>query len=140
MGATPGRKTVEGKFAKTSFLPTVQQLIDEDEIVFDVLFGNFAKVGLHNVDDFEQELKDHSGVDILFCHRGEPYVGSLYVEERSSGYVGYRRANLLTCMDDVDAKSIDGIPADIVAIHTRNENLSLVVVNEQTPDHCDGGC
>ena len=40
-------------------------------------------------------------------------------------------------MDDIDSESVNGIPADIVPVHPRDEHLPLVVVAEQPADHDD---
>ena len=68
-------------------------------------------------------------------HGGQPDVGPLDVEEGGPGDVGDRRPNLLPGVDDVDSKGVDGVAADVVAVDPRDQDLALVVVDEQSPDH-----
>lgn len=123
---------------KVSFSITIEELVDEHKVVLDVLLGDLAKVGLHDVDDLEEELKDHGSVDILLGHCGEPYVGPLYVEERGPGDVGNRRPDLLPRVYHVNPEGVDGVPAYVVPVHPGYEHLALVVVHEQPADHL--GC
>lgn len=60
---------------------TIKKFIDENKIVFDVLLGDLSKVGLHHIDDLEEEFKNHGSVDILLCDGSKPNIGPLYVEE-----------------------------------------------------------
>lgn len=46
-------------------LPTVQQLVDQHEVVLDVLFGDLSEVRLHDINDFQQKLENHGSVNIL---------------------------------------------------------------------------
>jgi hypothetical protein len=57
------------------------------------------------------------------------------VEEGSPGDVGDRRPDLLPRVDDVDSKGVDRVPADVVAIHSGDQDLALVVVDEQSSYH-----
>ena len=57
------------------------------------------------------------------------------MEERGSGNVGHRRANLLSCMNDIYAKRINSIPPNVIPIHSGYKDLSLMVVNEKAPNH-----
>ena len=57
------------------------------------------------------------------------------MEEGGPGDVGDRRPNLLPGVDDVDSKGVDGVAADVVAIDPRDQDLALVIVDEQSPDH-----
>lgn len=49
--------------------PTVQQLVDQHEVVLDVLFGNLSEVRLHDIDDFQQKLENHGSIYILLRDR-----------------------------------------------------------------------
>ena len=44
--------------------------------------------------DLEEELEDHTGVNILLGDGGQPQVRPLDVEERGPGDVGHRGADL----------------------------------------------
>jgi hypothetical protein len=57
------------------------------------------------------------------------------MEERGSGNVSHRRANLLPCMNDIYAESINSIPPNVIPIHSGYQDLSLMVVNEKAPNH-----
>lgn len=57
------------------------------------------------------------------------------MEEAGPSNVGDRRAHLLPGMDDIDPEGIDSIAADVVTVHTGDEHLTLVVVDEQAPQH-----
>ena len=56
---------------------TVEQLVDEHEVVLDVLLGDLAEVALHHLDHLEQELEHHGGVHVLLRHRRQPDVRAL---------------------------------------------------------------
>lgn len=58
------------------------------------------------------------------------------MKEARPGDVGDGRANLLAGVNHVHAECVDSIASDIIAIHSRDENLAFVVVHEQTTDHC----
>ena len=78
------------KISNTDSAPTIQDLVDEDEVVLDVVLGDFAKVVLHDLHHLVQELEHHGGVDILLGDGRHPDVGTLYVEETGAGDVGHR--------------------------------------------------
>jgi hypothetical protein len=59
---------------------TIQQLIDENKIVLDVFLRYLSKIRLHDIDDFQQKLKNHSSINILFCHSCQPNIRSLWNE------------------------------------------------------------
>lgn len=45
---------------------TIEQFVDEDKVIFYVLFRYFTKVRLHDINNFQKELKYHRGVHVLF--------------------------------------------------------------------------
>lgn len=59
------------------------------------------------------------------------------MEERGASYVCDWRPNLLPGMDDVDSKSVNCISANVIPIDSRNQHLTLVVVDEQPSNHFD---
>lgn len=79
---------------KRSLSLTVQQLVDEHEVVLDVLLGDLPEVGLHDVAHLEQELEHHGGVHVLLGDGGQPDVGALDVEEGRARDVRHRGADL----------------------------------------------
>ena len=82
----------------------VQQLVDQDKVVLDVLLGNFAEVISHDFDDLVEELEYEGGVDILLGHGRDPNVDALHVKEARARDVRHRGTNLLTRVNDVNAK------------------------------------
>jgi hypothetical protein len=56
---------------------TIQQLVNQHEVILDVFFGNLAEVRLHDINDFQQELKNHGSVNILLRYGCKPDVCSL---------------------------------------------------------------
>lgn len=60
------------------------------------------------------------------------------MKETGARNVCHRRSHLLSCVDHVDAESIDRIPADVIAVDPRDQHLALVIVHEQTADHGGG--
>jgi len=59
------------------------------------------------------------------------------VEEGGPSDVGDRGPDLLPGVDDVDPEGVDGIPADVITVHPRDENLSFVVVDKESSYHFD---
>lgn len=57
------------------------------------------------------------------------------MEKAGPGDVGDGRPDLLSCVDYIDSKGVDSVPADIVSIDARNQDLSLVVVHKQPAYH-----
>ena len=51
---------------------------------------------------------------------------------------GAMETDLLAGVDDVDAEGVDGVAADVVAVHARDEHLALVVVDKEAADHGAG--
>lgn len=89
---------------------TIEELIDQHEVIFNIFLGNLSEVALHDFHHFEQELEDHGGVDILLGNGRQPDVGPLDVHEAGAGDVGHRWPHLLSCMDDIHAECIHCIP------------------------------
>ena len=90
--------------------PTVEQLIDEDEVVLDILLADLAEVRLHDADDLQEELEHHRRVHVLLRDGGQPDVGALDVEEAGACDVRDGRTHLLARMDHVHSERVDGIP------------------------------
>ena len=42
-------------------------------------------------------------------------------------------------MDNIDPKSIHGVPPDVVPVHPGDQHLPLVVVAEEAADHGEAG-
>ena len=101
----------------------IQNLVDEDKVVLHILLANFAKVVLHHLDHFEEELKDHGGVNILLSDRRKPQVGSLDVEVGGPGDVGHRGPDLTSGVDHVHAEGVHSIAANVIPIHSRDQHL-----------------
>ena len=116
----------------------VEELVDEDKVVLYILLADLSEVGGHDIAHLEQELEDHGRVDILLGDGGEPDVGALDVEEGGARDVGDGGTDLLPRVDHVDAEGVDGVAADVVAVHARDEHLALVVVDEEAADHGAG--
>jgi len=123
------------RIAKVKYL--VEQLVDENKVVLDVLLVDLTKVRLHDLRETYEELEYHGTVDILLGDSGQPDVGPTDVEERSARDVGDWRADLLARVYNVHAESVHGVAADVIAVHTRNQHFTLVIVHEQTADHGD---
>ena len=59
------------------------------------------------------------------------------MEKWSPGNISHGTSNLLSGMNDIDAKSIHCIASNVVSIDSRDQDLPLVVVNEEATDHDD---
>lgn len=57
------------------------------------------------------------------------------MEKRSASNVGHRAPHLLPGMDDVDAKGVDGIAPNVIAVDPRDEDFTFVVIDEETTNH-----
>lgn len=53
---------------------TVQELVNEDEVVLDVFLADLAEVGRHHVTHLVEELEYHGGVDVLLGDGSQPDV------------------------------------------------------------------
>ena len=60
------------------------------------------------------------------------------MEEGGPRDVGDGGAHLLPRVNHVHPEGVDGVAADVVAVHARDEHLALVVVNEEAADHGAG--
>lgn len=47
------------------------------------------------------------------------------------------RSYLLTSMNYINAECIDGISSNIIAIYSRDQDLTLMIVDEQAANHDD---
>ncbi len=65
----------------------------------------------------------------------QPNVRSLDVEEGGPGNIGNWTPHLLTSVNDIDTKGVNCISADVIPVDPRYQDFSLVVVNEQSPNH-----
>ena len=88
---------------------TVEQLVDEDEVVLDVLLADLAEVGLHDVAHLDEELEHHGGVNVLLGDGCEPDVGTADVEEGGARDVGDGGADLLARVDHIHTEGIHRI-------------------------------
>ena len=61
------------------------------------------------------------------------------MEVRSSRNVRHWRSHLTPRVDYVDSEGVHSIAPDIVPVDSGDENLALVVVAKQPPDHDGGG-
>lgn len=57
------------------------------------------------------------------------------MKETCPGDVRYRRSHLLTCMNDVYTKGVDGIASNIVTVNSRDQNFALMIIHKQSSDH-----
>ena len=103
----------------------IQNLVDEDKVVLHILLANFAKVVLHHLDHFKQELKDHGGVNILLSDRRKPQVGSLDVEVGGPGDVGHWGPDLAPGVDHVHSEGVHSIATYVIPIHPGDEHLEI---------------
>ncbi len=90
----------------------IEELVDQHKVVLHVLLADLAEVALHDVAHLQEELEDHRRGDVLLGDGGQPKVASFDVEERGSGEIGHRGANLLASVDDVDAEGVHGVSTD----------------------------
>lgn len=80
---------------------TIQQLLEEDNVVLDVFLADLANVGGHDITHLVEELKHHAGIDLLLGDGSQPDVGAFDVEEAGPGDVGDWRADLLPGAEDI---------------------------------------
>eukprot|EP00053_Salpingoeca_punica_P004551 m.49696 g.49696 ORF g.49696 m.49696 type:complete len:479 (+) comp12846_c0_seq1:384-1820(+) len=116
----------------------VQQLVDEREVALDVVLGEHAKVGIHQVDELAEEGKDLGGVCVLLGAGHQPHVGALDMQIACLGNQVQGRTQRLARVDDVHAEGIDGGTSDVVAVDAADQALALVVEDEHAADHSLG--
>lgn len=73
---------------------TIEQLVDEHEVVLHILLVHLAEIGLHGVREPVEELEHHRRVDVVPSHSAYPDVSALYVEEGRPCHVRNRAADL----------------------------------------------
>lgn len=69
---------------------TIQKLVDEHKVVFDVLFTDLSKIGSHHITHFVEELEDHRCINILLGDGSQPDIGTFDMEETGASDVGDR--------------------------------------------------
>lgn len=57
------------------------------------------------------------------------------MEERSASDVSDRAADLLSGMNHIHTKCVHCIPANVIPIDTGDQDLALVIIHEQAPNH-----
>lgn len=57
------------------------------------------------------------------------------MEERSPGNISHGTSDLLSCMDDINTKGINGVSSNVISVDSGDQDLSLVVVNEEASNH-----
>ena len=92
--------------------PTIKQFINKNKIILDVFLCQFSKVRLHNFHHFEEELKNHSSIDILSCDCSYPNITTFCVKETSACNVCHGRTHKATCMDNIYTKCINTIASN----------------------------
>lgn len=134
--------------------PTVKKFIDEYKVILYILLTNLSKVGLHALDDFKKEFKDHRCIDILLCDRRHPNIRPLQnkyilnfsyydivwpinnnitylnMEEGSAGNIRHWWSNLLSSMDDIHPESVHSVSSDVISINSGDEDLPFMIVNK----------
>lgn len=61
----------------------------------------------------------------------------LNVEKRRPRNIRHWRPNLLSCVNNIDAESVHSVSPDIISVHPGDENLPLVIVYKQSPNHSE---
>ena len=117
----------------------IQDLVDEHKVVLDVFLADLPEVVLHDIDNLQEELEYHGGVHVLLGDGRQPEVGSLDVKVRGSRNVRHWRPHLTPGVDNVNSEGVHSIAPDIIPVDSGDENLALVVVAKQPPDHGGGG-
>lgn len=59
----------------------------------------------------------------------------LNVKEARPSDVGDGRSHLLASMNHIHSESVDSISSDIIAINSRDQNLSLMIIHKQAANH-----
>lgn len=74
----------------------------------------------------------------LFGHlrsRLDWFITYFDMKEAGACDIRYWRTNLLPCMNDIYAKRIDCISANVVSIHARYQHLTFVIVHKEAANH-----
>lgn len=57
------------------------------------------------------------------------------MKEAGASNIGNWRPNLLPSMDDVNTKSVDRVPPNVIPVDARYQHLPLVIVHKQSANH-----
>lgn len=115
---------------------TIQELVNEDEVVLDVFLADLAEVGRHHVTHLVEELEHHGGVDVLLGDGSQPDVGALHVEEAGACDVGDGRAHLLAGVDHVHTERVHRIPPAAEWREKRSGSEQISHTNPLITPHC----
>lgn len=112
----------------------VEQLVDEHEVVPDRVLVEGAKVRLEHRRARVQELKGHRRLRIARRHRHHVHVAVLDVHEAGVAYHLDRRPHVVLVPEDLRPEGVGDRAAEAVAVHARDNDLTLLVDEEQGAD------
>lgn len=120
--------------------PTIQELINEDEIVLDSLLIEFAKVTATKLDQAVEKLEDERSIGVALGDGHQVDILMLDMAEGGASQGQDGRANL-GVGDDLDSKDIGETWAAVVSKGAKDEVFALLIEYEDSRYHgCDCGC
>lgn len=110
----------------TSRLHTVEQLVDQHEIVLDGFFVEFPKIALPQHNEPVEELEDQCGIGIAF---GNSYQVDILMLDMAEGRraQGQDRRAYLRIGDDLDPEDVGKARAAVAAEGAKYEVLALLI-------------
>lgn len=117
--------------------PTIQQLVDQHEVVLDGLLVKLAKVPLSQLDQPVEELKDQRGIGVAL---GDGHQVDVFVLDMAKGRASERQDGRphLGVGDDLDAKDVGKARPAVVAKGAEDEVFALLIEDEHAGEHRGG--
>lgn len=110
---------------------TIQELIDQDEIVLDGLLIKLAKVPSTELNQAVEELKDQRSIGVTLGDSDEIDVFMFDMAESRAAEGKNRRSNL-SVGNDLNAEYIGETWSTVVTESAEDEVLSLLIEDEHT--------
>lgn len=133
-GVSRSRPEGGGARQKGARQPTIQELVNQDEIVLDGLLVELAKVATAELDQAIKELEDERSVRVALGDGDNVDVLVLDMAERGAAEGEDGRADLGVA-DDLDAEDIGEARAAVVAKRAEDKVLALLVEDEYPGQH-----
>ena len=109
---------------------TIQQLIDQHEILLHGLLIKLAKIRPPQRDQLPEDLKHQRGIGIALRHRDEVYILVFDVAE-GRGAQGQDRGPHGGVGDDLDAEDVGEAGAAVLAVGAEDEVLAFLVEDQE---------
>lgn len=115
-------------------MPTVQELVNEHEVVLNSILVELAEIPLTQANETVEKLKDNSCVGVAFGHRRD--VDVLVLDMAESGRAKRQDGRAyLSIRDDLDAKDVGQAWAAVRPEGAENQVLALLVEEQDAAEH-----